>query len=98
MTIASKNAYDVVVVGTGASGMAAAVTAAQNGLSVLLLEKGKTTGGSSNYTEGMFGVDSYLQKEAGVKIDKNEIVQSELTYSNYRADAGIWKSYVEKLR
>lgn len=95
MTIASKNAYDVVVVGTGASGMAAAVTAAQNGLSVLLLEKGKTTGGSSNYTEGMFGVDSYLQKEAGVKIDKNEIVQSELTYSNYRADAGIWKSYVD---
>ncbi|MGX7092481.1 FAD-dependent oxidoreductase [Hutsoniella sourekii] len=95
MTIANKDYYDVVVVGTGASGMAAAVEAAQNNLSVLLLEKGKTTGGSTNYTEGMFGIDSYLQQEAGVEISKTEVLKSEIEYSNYRADAGIWRDYIE---
>ena len=42
--------YDVVVVGSGAAGIAAGLTAVQDGHQVLLLEKGKTTGGSSNYT------------------------------------------------
>src|ERR1035441_10907458 len=38
--------YDVVVVGAGASGMAAALTAAKRGLSVLVIEKAATFGGS----------------------------------------------------
>ncbi|SPX67994.1 fumarate reductase, flavoprotein subunit [Lactiplantibacillus plantarum subsp. plantarum] len=62
MTLAKHDSYDIVVVGTGAAGTAAALEAAQHGASVLLLEKGRHTGGSSNYTEGLFAVDSYLQK------------------------------------
>lgn len=54
--------YDIVVIGSGAAGMAAGLTAVQDGHSVLLLEKGKTTGGSTNYTEGLFAINSYLQK------------------------------------
>ena len=38
--------YDVVVVGAGASGMAAALTAAKRGLSVVVIEKAATFGGS----------------------------------------------------
>lgn len=39
--------YDVVVVGSGASGMTAALTAAGRGLSVLVVEKAPTFGGSA---------------------------------------------------
>jgi fumarate reductase flavoprotein subunit len=50
--------YDLVVVGGGGSGKSAALTAAQGGLSVALLEKLKETGGSSIYAEGTAAFES----------------------------------------
>ena len=45
---------DVVVVGAGVGGMAAALQAVEQGLSTVLLEKESVTGGTSSYAEGMF--------------------------------------------
>ena len=39
--------FDVLVIGTGASGMATAVTAASQGLKVLVVEKGALYGGTT---------------------------------------------------
>ena len=39
--------HDVVVIGSGAGGMSAAITAAKNGLDVVLLEKSEYIGGST---------------------------------------------------
>jgi succinate dehydrogenase/fumarate reductase flavoprotein subunit len=44
--------YDVVVVGTGASGMSAAVTAAHEGLKVLVVEKAEVYGGTTARSGG----------------------------------------------
>ncbi|KAH0829247.1 hypothetical protein AYO21_09800 [Fonsecaea monophora] len=44
--------YDVVVLGSGASGLTTAVTAAQNGLKVLVLEKTRFFGGTTAYSGG----------------------------------------------
>ncbi|MFD0896820.1 FAD-dependent oxidoreductase [Loigolactobacillus binensis] len=90
-----KDKYDIVVVGTGAAGLAAAVEAAQNQASVLLIEKGRHTGGSSNYTEGLFAVDSYLQKAAGIKVSGTAVLKEEVSYSKYRADSRIWRQYID---
>ncbi|WP_124054461.1 FAD-dependent oxidoreductase [Arcanobacterium ihumii] len=49
----SKDAYDVVVVGTGAAGLTAALTAARRGMSVLLVEKSSEWGGSTAKSAGM---------------------------------------------
>lgn len=95
MSISQKNQYDVVVVGTGAAGTSAALEAAQHGASVLLLEKGRHTGGSSNYTEGLFAVDSYLQKEQGIKVSATDVLREEVDYSKYRADSRIWRKYLD---
>ncbi len=95
MSFTKQERYDVVVVGTGAAGTSAALEAAQHGASVLLLEKGRHTGGSSNYTEGLFAVDSYLQKEQGIKVSGTDVLKEEVEYSKYKADSRIWRNYVD---
>ncbi|MRN06099.1 FAD-binding protein [Lactobacillus sp. 0.1XD8-4] len=89
-----KKYYDVVVVGTGAAGMAAGLTAVQDRYSVLMLEKGRTTGGSTNYTEGLFAINSYLQKEKGIDIKATDVLSEEVNYSKYKADSRIWRNYI----
>jgi succinate dehydrogenase/fumarate reductase flavoprotein subunit len=59
--------YDVVVVGTGASGMAAAVTAAHQGLKVLVVEKAPVYGGTTARSGGWLWVPgTHLAKEQGL--------------------------------
>ena len=61
------HAYDVVVVGSGASGFSAAITAKKEGLSTLLIEKEKYFGGASALSGGGIWIPNnrYLV-EAGV--------------------------------
>lgn len=51
-----QHQYDVLVVGTGASGMAAAVTAAHQGLKVLVVEKAPVYGGTTARSGGWLWV------------------------------------------
>jgi fumarate reductase flavoprotein subunit len=61
---------DLVVLGSGASGLIAAVKAADiSGKKVIVLEKGKRTGGNSNFGTGFQTQDSQWQKEAGQKVN-----------------------------
>jgi len=53
--VISVNA-DIAVVGAGSAGLAAAVTAAEGGAKVVILEKMPFAGGSSNFAEGVFAV------------------------------------------
>lgn len=88
--------YDVVIVGGGLSGFAAATAAADKSLKTLLIEKGKTTGGTGNYVEGIFAVQSEMQKQAGIDVKPEEILQTELDYSHYEANGMIWKNYIQQ--
>ena len=54
---------DVVVIGMGASGTFAAVSAAENGAKVIGIEMTNGLGGMGNAAQGMFAIDSVLQHE-----------------------------------
>ena len=49
--------WDLAVIGSGVSGMAAAVTAAEGGAKVIVFEKQRSLGGTSNFFDGMFAVE-----------------------------------------
>src|SRR5690349_7597629 len=59
---AAQPRYDVVIVGCGAAGMTAALRAAKRGLSVLVVEKAPTFGGSA------------ARSGAGVWIPNNQVI------------------------
>ena len=53
-----KMETDIIVVAAGLSGLAAAISAAENGAGVLVFEKSGTTGGAANMGMGPLGVGS----------------------------------------
>ena len=63
-----ETSVDVVIAGAGGAGMTAAITAAQAGNTVLILEKGSVAGGnSSRATGGMNAAETHYQKEEGIE-------------------------------
>lgn len=65
--MASTSEYDVIVVGSGASGLSAAITAHHFGLSVLVVEKADVIGGTTALSGGWLWVPgNSLAREAGV--------------------------------
>ena len=77
---------DVVVVGAGMAGMCAAVSAAQSGAKVILLEKT----GKTNYRGmdiGMIG--SRAQKSVGNNLDRDEVITEIMRTGGYRGDQRV---------
>lgn len=60
--------YDVIVVGSGGAGLSAAVAAAQNKASTVVIEKMDIIGGNTRITGGAFNaVDPVEQEKKGIK-------------------------------
>ena len=63
-----EKSVDVVIAGAGGAGMTEAITAAQNGKSVVILEKASVVGGNSSYaTGGMNAANTHYQKDEGIE-------------------------------
>lgn len=66
--------YDLVVVGSGAAGLAAAVTAAYHGLDVVVVEKADTLGGATAWSGGwMWTPLNPLARAAGIVEDPEAV-------------------------
>ncbi|MGN0294005.1 MAG: FAD-dependent oxidoreductase [Lachnospiraceae bacterium] len=87
---------DVVVVAAGPAGLAAAITAAENDLKVVILEKMNGTGGTANMGMGPLGIETSIQKKSFNEITMEEAMDMHMTYTHFRADEKLVKAYFEK--
>ena len=87
---------DVVVVGAGAAGLCAAVTAADAGAKVVVLEKMPFAGGSSNFAEGLFGAETNEQRLKAIRLSKEEAFKKAMEFNHWRANAALVRQTIDK--
>ncbi|MEQ3362711.1 FAD-dependent oxidoreductase [Raoultibacter massiliensis] len=84
---------DVVICGAGISGATAAASAAQNGLSVVVLEKGSSF--AARGTE-IGAIGDRAHKEAGIELDGNAFLEDAMATAHFRCDRNVWKKWIDR--
>ncbi len=87
---------DVIVVGSGAAGMAAALTAAEGGVKVIVFEKERSPGGTSNFFEGTFAVESEMQRQRYITYTRDEAFKNIMEYSHWIANPRLVRAIVNE--
>lgn len=86
---------DVVVIAGGASGLAAAVSAAEKHASVIVFEKASTTGGAANMGMGPLAVGSHYQRAQMADFTTDEAFELFMNYTHWRVDGRLVKKYFD---
>ncbi|MDX6324130.1 MAG: urocanate reductase [Nocardioidaceae bacterium] len=82
--------FDVVVVGSGFAGLAAAITARSEGATVLLLDGAPELGGSSRLSGGkVMGAGSRLQRRHGVEDDPEDLYHFYMALNRYLLEPSV---------
>lgn len=89
--------YDVVVVGAGAAGLAAAIEAVEGGAKVAVIEKMPMVGGSTILSAGIvYATGSELQQKAGVQDSVDDLVNYWSERAEGKADEALLRTVAEK--
>lgn len=87
---------DVAVIGSGATGLAAAVTLAEGGAKVVVFEKQRSLGGTSNFFHGTFAVESALQRERYVGYTRDQCFKITMDYSHWLANPRVVRAIINE--
>ena len=88
---------DVVVVGAGGAGVAAAVEAYDKGANVILLEKTAAIGGTTATSQGMIaGYETYKTKEQDIHYTAEQMYHNLMNNASYRLDPALTTITVTK--
>ncbi|RRK11636.1 FAD-dependent oxidoreductase [Lactiplantibacillus garii] len=80
---------DILVAGTGGTGLAAAYAAVEKGLKVLVIEKQPQVGGNTKISSGFFAVNSKEQRAAGMHLSTKEAIAELADYNHYLSNGAL---------
>ncbi|GHN53718.1 FAD-dependent oxidoreductase [Lactobacillus delbrueckii] len=87
---------DLAIVAAGPAGLAAAVSAAEQVVKVLVFEKEKITGGTANMGMGPLGINSKIQKANFNEISVAEALKNQMEYTHYRVNGRLVARYFKQ--
>lgn len=88
---------DIIIIGAGGAGLSAAVAGAEAGATnIIVLESSNSAGGNSLFPQGIFGVETRLQKGLGVEVKKDVAFKKAMDYSHWKLNAGLVRSLINK--
>lgn len=87
---------DLLIIGGGAAGMAAATAAAEQGIKPLVVEAQAAVGGNGLFPRGVFGVDSKLQRKKLIFADGDEIFRACMEYSHWKIDGRLIRTLIDR--
>ena len=88
--------YDVVILGSGASGMMSAITAYENGSSVGLFEKQSLVGGTAGVSGGIIWapMNSHMRAK-GIKDDRNKAIDYFMSLSHGDINLNLLEAFID---
>ena len=93
----APQSYDVVVVGSGGAGLAAAIQACDEGAKVLVVEKMSTIGGNTiKASVGMNAAETRFQKLKGIEDSKELFYQESLKGGQFKNNQVLLREFVER--
>jgi fumarate reductase flavoprotein subunit len=87
---------DIVVIAAGPAGLAASIAAAEGGAKVVVFEKLFRTGGQANFGQGIFAVESRLQRLKQYPLTREEAFRIYMDYTHWHADARLVKVLIDR--
>lgn len=88
---------DLLVLGSGAAGLSAALTGVVEGLNVLLLEKSDYIGGTTAYSAGTIWIpNNHFQREDGITDDREKVERYLDTLVGDKSDKEMRMAYVDQ--
>lgn len=85
---------DLLVVGAGPAGLAAAIEAASAGFSVIILERREKAGGARDGGCGFFGVESKIQKKEANPLTKQQAFEFMMEHGHWKTNARLVTEYI----
>jgi fumarate reductase flavoprotein subunit len=96
MVKVEKVTTDLLIIGAGGSGLAAAVAAAGRGTKVRIIDKRRTAGGTMNMLAGLVAGSSPTQKRAGINITADDLFLTHMQYSHWTLNPYIVRTWLNR--
>jgi len=95
--LAINHTADVVIVGAGGAGLAAAVTAFERGCkNIIILESRSAPGGNSVFAEGFFAINNPVLKTEDVQNLKDKLIKTTMSFTHFKSDPGLVGRLIDK--